>query len=135
MAVACHGFAASDGVGLIWREIGQGRPLVLLHGLFSNAEINWIKFGHAEAIAAADYRVIMPDLRAHGQSAAPHDAANYPHDILARDNEELIAHLGLADYDLGGFSLGARTTARMLVRGARPRRVVLAGMGLEGLSG
>lgn len=97
--------------------------------------MNWLKFGHAASIAARGIRVIMPDFRTHGESAAPHDAARYPPDILARDTEELIAALDLIDYDLGGFSLGARTTARMLVRGARPRRVVLAGMGLEGLSG
>ena len=36
-------------------------------------------------------------------------------DVLARDGLALIAHLGLTDYDLGGYSLGARTTVRMLV--------------------
>jgi len=135
MSVSHHAFAASDGARLVWSETGEGRPLVLLHGLFSNAEVNWIKFGHAATIAAAGYRVIMPDLRAHGGSAAPHDPASYPHDVLARDVEELITHLGLDDYDLGGFSLGARTTARLVVRGARPGKAVLAGMGLEGLAG
>ena len=135
MSVSHHAFAASDGARLVWSETGEGRPLVLLHGLFSNAEVNWIKFGHAATIAAAGYHVIMPDLRAHGGSAAPHDPASYPHDVLARDVEELITHLGLDDYDLGGFSLGARTTARLVVRGARPGKAVLAGMGLEGLAG
>ena len=128
-------FTASDGVRLAWREIGEGRPVILLHGLFSNAETNWIKYGHADRIAAAGFRVVMPDLRAHGLSEAPHDPACYSGDILARDAEELIAHLGIADYDLGGFSLGARTTARLLIRGAMPRRAILAGMGLEGLTG
>ena len=42
--------------------------MVLLHGLFSDAVMNWIKFGHAARIAAAGFRVIMPDLRAHGLS-------------------------------------------------------------------
>jgi pimeloyl-ACP methyl ester carboxylesterase len=135
MAVTQHAFTASDGARLVWSETGKGRPLVLLHGLFSSAQMNWIKFGHAATIAAAGYRVIMPDLRAHGGSAAPHDAASYPHDVLARDAEELIAHIGLDDYDLGGFSLGARTTARLVVRGARPGKAILAGMGLEGLAG
>lgn len=132
---AQHDFTASDGTKLAWHDLGEGRPLVLLHGLFSSARMNWIKYGHAATIAAAGFRVIMPDLRGHGNSAAPHDAASYPHDVLARDIEELIAHLGLDDYDLGGFSLGARTTARLVVRGARPRQAILAGMGLEGLAG
>lgn len=109
--------------------------MLLLHGLFSSGFVNWIKYSHARRIAAAGFRVIMPDLRAHGDSAAPHDPAAYPDDILARDLEELVAHLGLEDFDLGGFSLGSRTVVRAVVRGMRPRRLVLAGMGLEGLSG
>ena len=40
--------------------------MILLHGLFSDAHMNWIKFGHAERIAREGFRVIMPDLRAHG---------------------------------------------------------------------
>src|SRR3954449_13165242 len=128
-----HSFTASDGARLVWHETGEGRPVVLLHGLFSNAETNWIKFGHAALIAAEGFRVIMPDLRAHGRSAAPHDPACYPPDILARDGLELAAHLELTDYDLGGYSLGARTSVRMAIEGARPRRLVVSGMGLRGL--
>ena len=118
---------------LAWREIGDGRPVVLLHGLFSNAETNWIRYGHAEHIAAAGFRVIMPDLRGHGVSDAPHDPARYPPDILADDGRDLLAHLGLTDFDLGGYSLGARTVVRMLVKGAAPRRAIVAGMGLDGV--
>jgi pimeloyl-ACP methyl ester carboxylesterase len=126
-------FTASDGAALVWHELGEGRPAVLLHGLFSNAQTNWLKFGHAEAIAARGFRVIMPDLRGHGQSAAPHDEASYPPDVLARDGMELIAHLGLTDYDLGGYSLGGRTAARMAILGATPRRLIVSGMGLRGM--
>lgn len=128
-----HRFAASDGVELAWHELGEGRAILLLHGLFSNAETNWIRFGHAAEIASRGFRLIMPDLRAHGESAAPHDPAFYPPDILVRDNFELIEHLGLGEYDLGGYSLGARTAARMVIGGARPRRLVVAGMGLRGM--
>ena len=128
-----HRFAAPDGVELAWHELGEGRPVLLLHGLFSNAHTNWIKFGHAAEIARRGFRLIMPDLRAHGQSAASHDAAFYPPDVLAHDSLALIAHLGLAEYDLGGYSLGARTAARMAIMGARPRRLVISGMGLTGM--
>ena len=131
--VTTYRFAASDGAGLAWHELGEGRPAILLHGLFSTADMNWIRFGHAAAIAGRGFRVVMPDLRAHGASAAPHDAASYPPDVLVRDGLELIAHLGLADYDLGGYSLGARTAARMAISGAAPRRLVIAGMGLRGM--
>ena len=128
-------FSSFDGVALKIHEMGEGRPVILLHGLFSNAHTNWIKFGHAKRLADAGFRVIMPDLRAHGESAAPHDPAAYPNDVLVTDTLALIAHLDLDDYDLGGFSLGARTTARLLVTGAKPARAMLMGMGLEGLSG
>src|SRR3954463_16261612 len=105
-----HHWLASDGVQPAFHELGDGPPVVLLHGLFSDANMNWIKFGHAERIAARGFRVIMPDLRAHGLSSSPHDPEHYPVGILARDLRELIELLGLTEFDLGGFSLGARTT-------------------------
>ena len=125
-----------DGAALAVHETGDAhaRPLLLIHGLFSNAETNWIKYGHAGKLAEAGFRVIMPDLRAHGMSAAPHDAAAYPDLVLVKDMIGLIEQLGLTDFDLGGFSLGARTTAGMLAKGVRPRKALLAGMGLQGLS-
>jgi pimeloyl-ACP methyl ester carboxylesterase len=128
-----HFWTASDGVELAYHELGEGRPVILLHGLFSDAQMNWIKFGNAERIAAEGFRVIMPDLRAHGDSAKPHDPACYPKGILARDLRELVAHLELTDFDLGGFSLGARTTVEAVGEGMRPRRAILGGAGLEGL--
>jgi pimeloyl-ACP methyl ester carboxylesterase len=133
MTVTDHRFTAADGTPLAWHELGEGRPVLLLHGLFSDAFTNWIRYGHAAAIAAKGFRVIMPDLRAHGQSGKPHDPAFYPRDILARDGLALVAHLGLGDYDLGGYSLGARTVVRMVVNGAAPRRLIVSGMGLQGL--
>ena len=130
-----HFFTSFDGTKLAWHEMGEGRPVVLIHGYFSDANTNWIRYGHAEAIAAKGFRVIMADLRAHGDSDKPHGAEAYPPDALTRDGHALIAHLGLTDFDLGGYSLGARTTARMLATGATPRRVIFSGMGLEGLVG
>lgn len=127
-------WTASDGVKLAWREMGEGRAVVLVHGLFSDANTNWIKFGHAERLAAAGFRVIMPDLRAHGLSEKPREPEAYPCGVLARDLHELLAHLELTDFDLGGFSLGSRTTVQVVGEGERPRKTILAGMGLEGLS-
>lgn len=128
-------FASFDGVKLKIHEMGSGQPVILLHGLFSNAETNWIKFGHAATLAEAGFQVIMPDLRAHGQSEAPHDVSAYPEDVLIKDALALIDHLSILDYNLGGFSLGARTTAKLLTTGISPRKAILAGMGLEGLAG
>jgi pimeloyl-ACP methyl ester carboxylesterase len=132
--ITSNSFQAVDGVEIAWRETGQGRPLLLIHGFMSEADTNWIKYGHAAALANAGYRVIMPDLRAHGLSAKPHDPAHYPRDILADDQFALLAHLGLTDYDLAGYSLGGRTVSRMLARGAAPGKAIISGMGLEGLT-
>jgi pimeloyl-ACP methyl ester carboxylesterase len=129
-----NSFKTADHVEIAWREMGQGRPLLLIHGFMSEADTNWIKYGHAAALANAGYRVIMPDLRAHGLSGKPHDPKHYPRDILADDQFALLAHLDIADYDLGGYSLGGRTVSRMLARGAQPGRAVISGMGLEGLT-
>ena len=135
MTIEPEFFEARDGVQLAWRETGEGRPLILLHGLFSSGEVNWIKFGTAARVASEGYRVIMPDLRVHGSSDAPHDEEFYLPDVLVHDLEDLVAHLDLTDFDLGGFSLGARTSVRAVVAGMRPRRLILGGMGLAGLAG
>ena len=131
--VQVHYWSASDGIKLAFHETGRGRPVVLLHGLFSDANMNWIRFGHADRIAREGFQVIMPDLRAHGLSGRPHDPDHYPVGILARDLRELVAHLGLTDFDLGGFSLGSRTTVEGVGEGLKPRRAILGGAGLEGL--
>jgi pimeloyl-ACP methyl ester carboxylesterase len=122
------------GAQLAVHTAGEGRPVLLLHGLFSSAQMNWIKFGHAAKLAEAGFAVIMPDLRAHGQSEAPHDPQAYPADVLVKDVFAVVETLGLTDYDLCGFSLGARTAVKAVIAGLKPRRLVLGGMGLEGLT-
>lgn len=124
-----------DGQHLAVHRMGAGRPIVLLHGLFSNADMNWVRFGHAACLAQSGFEVIMPDLRAHGKSASPHDPAAYPQGVLVQDAIALVGQLGLGDYDLAGFSLGARTAAGAVIAGLAPRRLVLAGMGLSGILG
>jgi pimeloyl-ACP methyl ester carboxylesterase len=127
-------FPGRDGVRLAYREVGEGRPLVLLPG-FSVETTLWLHHGQADRIAARGHRVIMPDFRGLGRSAKPRDAAAYPLDVLADDGFALLDHLGLDDYDLGGYSLGGRIVVRMLVRGATPGRAVVAGQGLRQMLG
>ncbi|MCP5397561.1 MAG: alpha/beta fold hydrolase [Sphingomonadaceae bacterium] len=127
--------ASFDGVELAVHRMGAGRPVLLLHGLFSDAHTNWVRFGHAAKLVEAGFEAFMPDLRAHGQSAKPHEPEAYPEDVLVRDVQALVTTLGLDEFDLVGFSLGARTAARVVIAGLSPRRLVLSGMGLEGLAG
>lgn len=129
-----HEIKGFDGLPIAVHVVGQGRDLMLIHGYFSNAWTNWIRYGHAARLVEAGFRLILPDLRGHGESAQPHDPAAYPPDALTLDNLAVVEQLGLTDYDLGGYSLGARTTVRMLAHGATPRRIILSGMGLRGLT-
>ncbi len=135
MSVNSSDFTSFDGVKLKVHEMGEGRPLLLLHGLFSNAYMNWIKYGHVDTLVKAGFHLIMPDLRAHGDSDAPHDSTAYPVDVLVQDIEALIDAYALDHYDLAGFSLGARTSAKLVINGIWPRRLILCGMGWEGLNG
>ena len=126
-------FCASGGVELAYYTAGSGRTVVLIHGFLASTAANWIAPGIADKLVEAGFHVVGLDLRGHGKSDAPTDPALWPEDVLASDGFELLAHLGLINYDLVGYSLGARTSARMLVRGAKPRRAVLGGMGLSGI--
>jgi pimeloyl-ACP methyl ester carboxylesterase len=124
---------ARDGAELAYSELGSGRPLVLLHGFACSAQMHWTRPGHAERLADLGYRVVMPELRGHGDSAAPHDAAGYPKDVFVDDLLALIEQIELTDYDLGGYSLGGRSSLRATIRGATPGRLVVAGMSMEGM--
>lgn len=128
-------FQSFDGVRLAYRIEGEGRTVLMLHGFLANSRFNFIDPGITAAIAEAGFRAVMLDHRGHGLSAAPDDASAYPPDVLALDAEALLRELDITDYDLVGYSLGARTAVRMLVRGARPRRCVLGGMGDSGVIG
>lgn len=123
-------FIGRDGSKLAYREIGEGHPIVLLHG-FGATGLQWLNHGPARAIAKHGFRVILPDLRGHGESAQSISLNPYTPDILGDDGLALIEHLKLKTYDLGGYSLGGRIVVRMLVRGAQPSHAIVAGQGLE----
>lgn len=130
-------FESFDGTRLAVHREGEGRPVILLHGLFSSADMNWIKWGHAERLAAGGFEAIMLDFRVHGESEAPRSPDAYPPGVLVRDVAELVEHLGLApgEYDLVGFSMGARTALHACANGVLfPRRLVPCGMGVSGLA-
>src|ERR1700722_11758965 len=114
-----HLFPSPDGVKLAWREVGSGRPFVLLHGLMGSGAL-LAGQGLVPGLAESGHRVILPDLRGHGDSGRPHDSACYPPDILANDMLALIGNLGLDDYDLGGYSMGGKLVLRLLARGPPP---------------
>lgn len=125
-------FRARDGLELAYRELGEGTPVVLLHGFTSSGEA-WLRGGLAEQLAERGFRVLLPDFRGHGASPQPADPARYRRDVLVDDGLVFVEQLGLTGYALGGYSLGARVALRMVVRGARPTRILLGGQGLAAL--
>ena len=128
-------FNSFDGTRLAAYRFGEGTPIILLHGLFSSAEMNWIKWDHHAKIAKAGFEVVMLDFRAHGSSASPTDPKNYPLNVLVQDTATLLNHLGIRDFFLGGFSLGARTSIHAVANEILdPKGLIIAGMGIEGLS-
>ena len=136
--VADRDVRGPDGRTLTYRELGTGRPVVLLHG-FTATGAAWFDAGPAHVLADRGHRVIVPDLRGHGASAASHGPGAYPPDVLTDDLLALLGHLALdaepGGYDLAGYSIGGRVVLRALVRGARPTRAVVAGQGLRAVTG
>ena len=90
-----------------WREVGQGRPLLLLHGW----SVNGAAFDGQRALALAGFRVIAPDHAGHGLSR---QRAGATVAALARDVAALVAHLGLADVVVAGWSMGAMVAWALL---------------------
>ena len=87
---------------LHYKEIGEGKPLVILHGLFGTSD-NWQT--HAKNLGEY-YRVILVDQRNHGHSPWSED---FTYEHLADDLERLILHLGIDQFTLIGHSMGGKT--------------------------
>ena len=86
---------------LHYREMGEGKPLVILHGLFGFSD-NW----QTHAKKFADYfRVILVDLRNHGHSPWSDD---FSYALMAEDLHELVTDLGLDSFILLGHSMGGK---------------------------
>ena len=100
---------------LHYRQYGErGEALVLLHGLFGSSA-NW---GSIARELADEYRVIVPDLRNHGQS--PHaDYMDYA--SMAGDLLDLLDHISIPRAVLVGHSMGGKVAMRLAL--TSPERV------------
>ncbi|HXM41528.1 MAG TPA: alpha/beta fold hydrolase [Bryobacteraceae bacterium] len=94
---------------------GSGEPLVLLHG-FAGAGSDWAGLAPEWA---ADFRVIVPDLRGHGRSANP--LSTFRHDEAAGDVVALLDHLGVGAFKGVGVSVGGNVLLHVATR--YPERV------------
>jgi 3-oxoadipate enol-lactonase len=101
---------------LAYDDDGQGAVVVLLHG-FPLDRTMWVS---QQAALSTLYRVIAPDLRGHGQSAAP--AGIYPMEDLAEDVIELLDSLKIHEpVVLAGLSMGGYVALALAVR--HPKRL------------
>jgi pimeloyl-ACP methyl ester carboxylesterase len=112
VANGTEGFFDSNGVRIRYFDEGQGTPIVLVHGQGVFIENTWIDTGIFESLKK-DYRVVALDLRGHGKSGKPHDAAAYGND-LALDVIRLMDHLGIRKAHIVGYSLGGFVTSQLL---------------------
>ncbi len=82
--------------------LGEGQPLVILHGLFGSLD-NWLT--HAKKLSEY-YQIILVDQRNHGHSDWSEE---FDYNLLAEDLKELLEHLGLTKILLMGHSMGGKT--------------------------
>jgi pimeloyl-ACP methyl ester carboxylesterase len=129
----------SDGVEIAYEVVGEGAPVLLIHGFASNARVNWRDTLWVETLAGAGHQVIAHDNRGHGQSQKLYDPADYGAYEMAEDARRLLDHLEIAQADVIGYSMGARLTALLAIAHPdRVRRAVLGGLAanmIRGLGG
>lgn len=93
-------FEVEPGVRLFYRDVGSGRPVVLLHG-WTMTHAVWDRLVQD---LAPRHRVVLVDLRGHGDSDKP--VGDYTPARHAADVAALMDHLDLRDATVLGWSFG-----------------------------
>lgn len=93
---------ARDVNPLAFRQWGEGRDVLLVHGWASNGA-NFAPL--AERLAGCGLRIIAPDLRGHGDT--PAGAKRLSIALLANDIADIAVGLGLSNAVAVGWSMGA----------------------------
>jgi pimeloyl-ACP methyl ester carboxylesterase len=100
----------SGDVTLFYEVFGAGSPLFLLHPGLCDGSL-WSTLGYRAALEES-FRLIVPDLRGHGRSSAPHDDAAYSADAMRDDLGAILDAEGYHHAAVWGFSLGALLAIR-----------------------
>jgi pimeloyl-ACP methyl ester carboxylesterase len=103
---------ATDDVRIVYYELGEGPPVLLLHGYFADAKSNWFDNGIAQSLARK-MRVIAIDLRGHGKSGKPIVASSYG-GRMWQDVITVMDHLGLQKAHVQGYSMGGSVVTQLL---------------------
>jgi pimeloyl-ACP methyl ester carboxylesterase len=106
-----------DGVKIYYEVHGSGPPLILTHG-YSSTSAMWQ--GQIEALSK-QHRLILWDMRGHGQSDYPADPAAYSEALTVADIAALLDEAGAASAIVGGLSLGGYMS--LAFYRAHPQRV------------
>ena len=96
-----EGFVQADGAQIHFCAIGQGKPVVFLHG---NGE-NYKVFRQQAVYFKMNYRLVFIDSRGHGQSSMGKEDLNF--DRMAEDVVRVLEHLKINKAAFVGFSDGA----------------------------
>ena len=119
-----------DGVRIAYDAAPGERPILLVHGFASTADVTWRRTGWATALHDAGRGAVMPDLRGHGSSDKPHRSSDYAPRQLAADLVAVLDHLELEQVDVVGYSMGSRVVAALSrLAPERIRKAVLGGAG------
>ncbi len=98
------GSVDAGGVGTEYEVVGQGRPVVLLHG-WPDSGAPWRH--QVPALAAAGFQVVVPDLRGYRRSEKPEAVEAYALPVVAGDVLAILADLNIARAHLVGHDWGA----------------------------
>ena len=117
---------ASDSVLLAGEEVGEGPPIVLLHGL--TATRRYVLHGSL-TLARRGYRLITYDARGHGESSPAPKGEGYGYEQLVRDLAAVLSDRCPGELPvLGGHSMGCHTAvAYALDHADEVAALVLAG--------
>jgi pimeloyl-ACP methyl ester carboxylesterase len=106
-----------NGVSLAAEDVGEGAPVVLLHGL--TATRRYVVMG-SRALERSEHRVISYDARGHGRSSPAPEPEAYGYDDLGRDLLAVLDELEIDRAVLAGASMGAHTALWLALE--RPQR-------------
>jgi pimeloyl-ACP methyl ester carboxylesterase len=124
-------YATVDGLQLYYEVHGKGRPLVLLHGAFSNIDTD---FGKLLPTLAKSRRIIAIEQQAHGRTADIDRPLTY--EQMADNTAELLRRLDVKNADFLGYSMGGGIATYIAIRHpGMVRKFVFAGGAVHGPEG
>jgi len=108
---------------------GDGRPVVLLHGMGADAQANFEQTGITGALRDAAFRVVAPDIRGHGESDPVSEPERFADDAIRRDVSALLDHLDVKEAVVVGYSMSGFTTLRLAAHDPRVVAIAVIGIG------